>query len=152
VWRLRGWQGILFGGGYQPRKYKRRDARQGKLDADHLDTPSRNVPADRPLRNGLHGRTRTREYRDALFVNRGFFDHEDQLLDGVDAIRQIPTGIVQGRYDVVCPLVTAWDLHARWPEADVRVVSDAGHCAYEPVIASELLTATDRFLRTEGRS
>jgi proline iminopeptidase len=84
------------------------------------------------------------------FVNRGFFDHEDQLLDGVDTIRRIPTVIVQGRYDVVCPLVTAWDLHSRWPEADFRIVGDAGHSAYEPGIASGLLAATDRFLRTEG--
>jgi proline iminopeptidase len=81
------------------------------------------------------------------FVNRGFFDDEDQLLTGVDAIRQIPAVIVQGRYDVVCPLVSAWELHERWPEADFRVVVDAGHSAYEPGITAELVAATDRFLR-----
>lgn len=81
------------------------------------------------------------------FVNRGFFTHENQLLDGVEAIRHIPAVIVQGRYDVVCPIDTAWKLHERWPEADFRVVVDAGHSAYEPGITSELVAATDRFLR-----
>jgi proline iminopeptidase len=81
------------------------------------------------------------------FVNRGFFKHENQLLDGVDAIRHIPAVIVHGRYDVVCPIDTAWKLHERWPEADFRVVVDAGHSAYEPGITSELVAATDRFLR-----
>jgi proline iminopeptidase len=80
------------------------------------------------------------------FVNRGFFDSEDQLLRGVDAIRSIPAVIVQGRYDVVCPIQTAWELHERWPEADFRIVGDAGHSAYEPGITAELVAATDRFL------
>ena len=85
------------------------------------------------------------------FVNRGFFTDEDQLLRGVDTIRQIPAVIVQGRYDVVCPIETAWELHERWPEADFRVVVDAGHTAYEPGITAELIAATDRFLaNSEG--
>jgi proline iminopeptidase len=79
------------------------------------------------------------------FVNRGFLSHEDQLLDDVEKIRTIPAVIVQGRYDVVCPPVSAWDLHRRWPEADLRIVEDAGHSAYEPGILHELVTATDRF-------
>jgi proline iminopeptidase len=82
-----------------------------------------------------------------FFVNRGFFHDEDQLLRGVDAIRTIPAVIVQGRYDVVCPMHTAWTLHEHWPEADWRVVVDAGHSAYEPGSAAELVGATDRFLR-----
>jgi proline iminopeptidase len=53
--------------------------------------------------------------------------------------------IVQGRYDVVCPARTAWDLHKLWPEADLRIVRDAGHSAAEPGIVHELVTATDRF-------
>ena len=81
------------------------------------------------------------------FVNRGFFEHENQLLDGIDAVRHLPAVIVHGRYDVVCPIDTAWTLHSRWPEADFRVVVDAGHSAYEPGITSELVMATDRFLR-----
>jgi proline iminopeptidase len=79
------------------------------------------------------------------FVNRGFFAHENQLLDGVDKIRTIPAVIVHGRYDVVCPIDTAWQLHRRWPEADFRIVADAGHSAFEPGIMAELIAATDRF-------
>ena len=80
------------------------------------------------------------------FVNRGFFSSENQLLDGVDKIRGIPAVIVHGRYDVVCPIDTAFELHRRWPEADFRIVRDAGHSAYEPGITAELVAATDRFL------
>jgi proline iminopeptidase len=79
------------------------------------------------------------------FVNRGFFEHEDQLLDDAERIRGIPGVIVHGRYDVVCPIETAFELHKRWPEADFRIVPDAGHSAYEPGITSELIGATDRF-------
>ncbi|HLF09752.1 MAG TPA: prolyl aminopeptidase [Gammaproteobacteria bacterium] len=82
------------------------------------------------------------------FVHRGFFEDEEQLLRGVATIRNIPAVIVQGRYDVVCPIGTAWELHERWPEAELRVVADAGHSAYEPGITDELVAATDRFLRT----
>lgn len=79
------------------------------------------------------------------FVNKGFFDREDQLLRNVDRIRHIPAVIVQGRYDVVCPMQTAWALHRAWPEADFRIVPDAGHSAFEPGTVHELITATDRF-------
>ncbi|MDQ3034263.1 MAG: prolyl aminopeptidase [Myxococcota bacterium] len=79
------------------------------------------------------------------FVNRGFLTHEDQLLDQVECIRDIPAVIVQGRYDVVCPATSAWDLHRRWPQAELRIVEDAGHSAYEPGILHELVSATDRF-------
>ena len=82
------------------------------------------------------------------FINKGFFDSEDRLLDGVDTIRDIPAVIVQGRFDVVCPMVSAWELAARWPEADLRVVGDAGHSAYEPGITHELIAATDAFARS----
>jgi proline iminopeptidase len=79
------------------------------------------------------------------FVNGGFFEHDDQLLRNVDCMRKIPAVIVQGRYDVVCPMRSAWDLHRAWPEANLRVVQDAGHSAFEPGIAHELIEATDRF-------
>jgi len=79
------------------------------------------------------------------FVNRGFFDVDDRLLRNVDSIRKIPAVIVQGRYDVVCPMRSAWDLHRAWPEADFRVVADAGHSAFEPGITHQLIEATDRF-------
>jgi proline iminopeptidase len=79
------------------------------------------------------------------FVNRGFLRSESQLLDDVERIRHIPTTIVQGRYDVVCPATTAWDLHRVWPEADFRLVPDAGHSAFEAGNIHELVSATDRY-------
>jgi proline iminopeptidase len=81
------------------------------------------------------------------FVNGGFFEHDDQLLRNIERIRNIPAVIVQGRYDVVCPLRSAWDLHRAWPEADLHIVQDAGHSAFEPGIVHELVEATDRFGR-----
>ena len=77
------------------------------------------------------------------FHNGGWFE-DGQLIAGVDAIRHIPGVIVQGAYDLPCPVVTADDLHRAWPEADYRVVL-AGHSASEPAIAAELVAATDRF-------
>jgi proline iminopeptidase len=85
------------------------------------------------------------------FVNKGFMRREDQLLRGVDRIRQVPAVIVQGRYDVVCPIRTAWDLHRCWPEADFRIVGDAGHSAQEPGTLHELVSATDRFAKPRAR-
>jgi proline iminopeptidase len=79
------------------------------------------------------------------FVNRGFLRSESQLLDDVPRIRKIPATIVQGRYDIVCPATSAWDLHRAWPEADFRMVADAGHSAFEPGNVHELLLATDRY-------
>ncbi|MEO0535976.1 MAG: prolyl aminopeptidase [Cyanobacteria bacterium P01_A01_bin.123] len=79
------------------------------------------------------------------FVNGGFFDPPDQLLRNVDRIRQIPAVIVQGRYDVVCPMVSAWELHCAWPEAEFIVIPDAGHSVTEAGITDALIHATDRF-------
>jgi len=79
------------------------------------------------------------------FVNAGFFEVDGQLLRDVGKIRHIPTVIVQGRYDVVCPVRSAWDLHRAFPEAELRIVQDAGHSAFEPGIVRELVKATDRF-------
>jgi proline iminopeptidase len=79
------------------------------------------------------------------FVNKGFMRREDQLLRGVGKIRHIPGAIVQGRYDVVCPMQTAWDLHRAWPEAEFHVVPDAGHSALEPGNTDALVAATDAF-------
>lgn len=80
------------------------------------------------------------------FVHGGFFDIDDQLLRDAYRLRDVPTVIVQGRYDVVCPVRSAWDLHRAWPEADLRIVPDAGHSAFEPGITHELVLATDRFV------
>jgi proline iminopeptidase len=79
------------------------------------------------------------------FVHNTFLDGDDWLLDHVGAIRWIPGVIVQGRYDVVCPAMSAWDLHRAWPEADLIIVPDAGHHALEPGTVDALVAAADRF-------
>lgn len=78
------------------------------------------------------------------FVNRGFME-EGQLLRDIERVRNIPAVIVHGRYDALCPARTAWELSRRWPEARLRIVDDAGHSAFEPGIAHELVMATDAF-------
>ena len=84
------------------------------------------------------------------FVNGGFFDSPNQLLENIDAIRHIPTEIIQGRYDVVCPPTTAWELHRAWPEANFHMIANAGHSAFDPANASALVAATDRFSEAES--
>ncbi|GMV18884.1 MAG: prolyl aminopeptidase [Polyangiaceae bacterium] len=79
------------------------------------------------------------------FVNRGFFARESQLLDDAVKLRHLPTTIVHGRYDVVCPLENAWDLARVLPHANLRIVPDAGHSAFEPGIVHELVGATDAY-------
>jgi proline iminopeptidase len=81
---------------------------------------------------------------EAHYFVHGLFLPRDALLRGVDRLRRIPCAIVQGRYDIVCPIRTAHDLHRAWPEAEYVVVPDAGHSAREPGIARELVAATDR--------
>jgi proline iminopeptidase len=79
------------------------------------------------------------------FVNGGWLENDKALLANVPKMKDIPGVIVQGRYDVVCPMESAWALHRAWPEADLRIVEDAGHAAHEPGILHELIEATDRF-------
>jgi proline iminopeptidase len=79
------------------------------------------------------------------FVNNAFFESDNYLLENIHKIRNIPAVIVQGRYDVVCPMMSAWDLHRAWPEADLKIIADAGHSATEPGISAALVEATDRF-------
>jgi proline iminopeptidase len=79
------------------------------------------------------------------FVNNSFFPTENYLLENIDKIRHIPTVIVQGRYDMVCPIRSAWDLHCAFPEAKFIVVPDAGHSVGEPGITSALVGAMDDF-------
>jgi proline iminopeptidase len=81
------------------------------------------------------------------FVNHGFLEQDDQLLRDVPKIRHIPTVMVQGRYDVVCPMRSAWHLHRAWPESELIVVPDAGHSAFEAGIAAELRRTTDRLAK-----
>ena len=78
------------------------------------------------------------------FIHRIFLP-ENALLERIDRIRHLPAVIVQGRYDAVCPIVSADDLHQAWPEARYVVVPDAGHSAWEPGIRAELVRATERF-------
>ena len=63
------------------------------------------------------------------------------MLDHVDGLRRIPAIIIQGRYDMVCPLQSAHELHMAWPEAEYQIVPDAGHGAFEPGIAAALVAA-----------
>ncbi|MEL6493614.1 MAG: prolyl aminopeptidase [Cyanobacteria bacterium J06623_7] len=79
------------------------------------------------------------------FVNKGFFDRENLLLENVKRIAHLPGVIVQGRYDVVCPMISAWELHQAWPSAEFIVINDAGHSVSEPGIKDALIEASDRF-------
>ena len=81
------------------------------------------------------------------FMNNAFFESDNYLIENVGRIRPIPSVIVQGRYDVVCPMMSAWDLHRAWPEAQLRIIPDAGHSISEPGIIDALVEATDNFAR-----
>jgi len=84
------------------------------------------------------------------FKNGGFFDTPDWILENVGNIRHIPGWIVQGRYDVVTPMTSAWDLHRVWPEARFNLVKKAGHSSSDPGILSGLVAAADEALRVVG--
>ena len=79
------------------------------------------------------------------FINNCFFTQEDQLVRDVSRIRAIPGVIVHGRYDVVCPVKNAWDLHKVWPESHLEMIRDAGHAVDEPGITDALIRATESF-------
>ena len=79
------------------------------------------------------------------FINKGWFKNENQLIENIDIIRSIPSVIVQGRYDAVCPMKTAWELSEAWPEAEMVVAPSSGHTAFEAEITDALIRATDRF-------
>ena len=79
------------------------------------------------------------------FVNGAFLASDDQLLRDVEKVRHLPAVIVQGRYDMVCPAVSAWDLHAAWPGSRLTIVPASGHSADEPGIVSALVDATEEF-------
>jgi proline iminopeptidase len=82
---------------------------------------------------------------EAHYFRHGIFLPPNSLLDNATRLKPIPGVIVQGRYDIVCPPVSADDLHAAWPEADYAIVPDAGHSAFEPGIRSRLVQATEEF-------
>ena len=79
----------------------------------------------------------------ARFFLQDFFLEENQLLRGIDKIRDIPGIIVQGRHDICTPPAAAWAVKKAWPECDLRIVHDAGHSAGEPGIIDGLVRATD---------
>jgi proline iminopeptidase len=79
------------------------------------------------------------------FVHRGFMESDGWLLERVERFRHVPAAIIQGRYDVVCPMRSAWELHRAWPESELYVAEASGHAATEPEIAHLLVAATDRF-------
>ena len=79
------------------------------------------------------------------FVNGGFFEVEGQLLRDAHKLKGIPGVIVHGRYDVVCPIANAWDLHKVWPEAKLMISPTSGHSAFEAENASALIEATDSY-------
>jgi proline iminopeptidase len=83
------------------------------------------------------------------FMNNSFFNSDNYLIENVEKIRHIPSIIVQGRYDVVCPIMSAWELHKAWPEAQLHIIPDAGHSISEPGIIGALVEATDKFARTQ---
>ncbi len=80
------------------------------------------------------------------FIHAGFMESDGQLLSNMGKIQHIPGVIVQGRYDVVTPMKTAWELSKAWPKADLKIIADAGHATTEPGIIDALITATDRFV------
>ena len=79
------------------------------------------------------------------FTNKGFFEVDDQLLRDAYRIAGTPGVIVHGRYDVVCPVQNAWDLHKVWPKAELAITPTSGHSAFEAENIDALVRATDRF-------
>lgn len=79
------------------------------------------------------------------FMNRLFFETDNWLLEHASALQQVPGCIVHGRYDVICPVDNAWQLHKAWPKATLHIIADAGHAGSEPGILDALIQATDRF-------
>ncbi|MBS3904179.1 MAG: prolyl aminopeptidase [Simkania sp.] len=79
------------------------------------------------------------------FINKSFFPTDNWIVDNIEKIRNIPGMIIHGRYDVICPLNNAWQLHHAWPESKLDIIPDAGHSASEPGIANALIQATNSF-------
>ena len=79
------------------------------------------------------------------FMNNCWFDSDNHLIENMHKIKHIPGVIIHGRYDIVCPVIQAWDLHKAWPEADLHIIPDAGHSIFEEGIKNKILEYTDRF-------
>lgn len=80
------------------------------------------------------------------FINNSFLA-PNQIIDNAGALKGIPGVIVHGRYDMVCPLENAWELHRAWPDAQLRIIPDAGHSATEKGIVDALIRATDEMAK-----
>tara|TARA_B100000686_G_scaffold292363_1_gene320999 strand:+ start:198 stop:1145 length:948 start_codon:yes stop_codon:yes gene_type:complete len=80
------------------------------------------------------------------FINKGFFEWDGWILDHTSVIENIPTIIVQGRYDVVCPMVSAWELHKKLKSAEFFIIQDSGHSMTENGIIDKLVYATNKFV------
>ena len=81
------------------------------------------------------------------FMHNAFLE-ENQILNNANKLLNIPGVIVQGRYDLICPMESAWDLHQTWPKAELKIIADAGHSATEPATVDALITATDELARS----
>ena len=79
------------------------------------------------------------------FMHDSFLE-ENQILNNVDKLQNVPGVIVQGRYDLICPMESAWELHQAWPKAELKIIADAGHSATEVGIVDALVTATDKMV------
>ena len=79
------------------------------------------------------------------FMNNCWFDSDNHLIENMHKIRHIPGVIIHGRYDIICPVIQAWDLYKVWPEADLHIIPDAGHSIFEDGIKNKILEYTDRF-------
>lgn len=77
-----------------------------------------------------------------FFINQSFLE-PDQIIENAHLLKEIPGYIVHGRYDVICPVQQAWDLHKAWPEAELSIIADAGHAVSEPGITKRLIEITD---------
>ena len=118
---------------YMGRKYCKTDARLGEKE-DDLQIFSAEKFAEAFARIECH-----------YFMNNCWFNSNNHLIENVDKIRHIPGVIIHGRYDIICPVVQAWDLHQAWPEADLHIIPDAGHSIFEEGIKDKILEYTEKF-------
>ena len=82
---------------------------------------------------------------EAHYMRNGAFMDEDQLIHNIHKISHLPSVIIQGRYDVICPPISAYRLHQAWENSKLLLLNNAGHAAMEPSISSELVKATEQF-------
>ena len=85
----------------------------------------------------------------AYYTKHDFFISQNQILENLHKIRHLPLRIIHGRYDIICLLRNAYELHQNWPGSELIIVPDAGHSAREPGIAKEFIVATKRFANNE---